>query len=56
MNLTYACPHCEITKRTNLNPDDEQLACGHCDACSLRKKGFAEAGVKDPTRYVSDEQ
>jgi 7-cyano-7-deazaguanine synthase len=27
-------------------------ACGHCDACLLRKKGFAEAGVPDPTRYA----
>ncbi len=26
-------------------------ACGRCDACALRKKGFAEAGVPDPTRY-----
>jgi 7-cyano-7-deazaguanine synthase len=26
-------------------------ACGRCDACLLRKKGFAEAGVPDPTRY-----
>jgi len=26
--------------------------CGHCDACLLRKKGFAEAGAADPTRYV----
>jgi 7-cyano-7-deazaguanine synthase len=26
-------------------------ACGRCDACQLRKKGFAEAGVPDPTRY-----
>lgn len=26
-------------------------ACGRCDACQLRKKGFAEAGVADPTRY-----
>jgi 7-cyano-7-deazaguanine synthase len=26
-------------------------ACGRCDACQLRKKGFAEAGIADPTRY-----
>lgn len=28
------------------------LHCGHCDACLLRKKGFAEAEAADPTRYV----
>ena len=27
-------------------------ACGHCDACQLRRKGFAEAGVPDPTPYA----
>jgi len=27
-------------------------ACGRCDACALRRKGFAEAGVTDPTRYA----
>ena len=27
-------------------------ACGHCDACVLRARGFADAGVADPTRYV----
>ena len=27
-------------------------ACGRCDACELRRKGFAEAGVPDPTLYV----
>jgi 7-cyano-7-deazaguanine synthase len=26
-------------------------ACGRCDACQLRRKGFAEAGISDPTRY-----
>ncbi len=26
-------------------------ACGRCDACALRRKGFSEAGVADPTRY-----
>jgi 7-cyano-7-deazaguanine synthase len=28
-------------------------ACGHCDACLLRLKGFEEAGSRDPARYVS---
>lgn len=28
------------------------LACGRCDSCYLRQKGFAEAGVTDPTRYA----
>jgi len=27
-------------------------ACGRCDACQLRRKGFAEAGIADPTRYA----
>lgn len=29
------------------------LACGRCDACQLRLKGFADAGETDPIRYVS---
>ena len=34
------------------DPSPAGLACGRCDSCILRKKGFAEAGVPDPTRYV----
>jgi 7-cyano-7-deazaguanine synthase len=40
--LTHSC----------YDPDGQGRACGRCDSCVLRKKGFAEAGVADPTRYV----
>ena len=40
-SLTHSC----------YDPDAEGLACGRCDSCVLRRKGFAEAGVVDPTRY-----
>lgn len=30
------------------------LACGRCDSCLLRKKGFKEADVTDPTKYVTE--
>jgi 7-cyano-7-deazaguanine synthase len=33
--------------------DDAGRACGVCDACRLRAAGFREAGVADPTRYIS---
>jgi len=33
------------------DPDPSGAACGHCDSCMLRKKGFADAGAADPTRY-----
>jgi 7-cyano-7-deazaguanine synthase len=40
--LTHSC----------YDPAPDGSACGHCDSCLLRKRGFAEAGVKDPTRYA----
>ena len=32
--------------------DAQGRACGHCDACRLRARGFSDAGVADPTRYA----
>ena len=32
---------------------DDLAHCGTCDACQLRRKGFEEAGIADPTRYAS---
>mgnify|MGYP001044441687 CR=1 FL=1 len=32
--------------------DEQGRACGRCDSCRLRAKGFEEAGVADPTRYA----
>jgi 7-cyano-7-deazaguanine synthase len=34
------------------DPAPDGRACGLCDACRLRAKGFAEAGIEDPTVYV----
>jgi len=40
--LTHSC----------YDPSPQGQACGRCDSCQLRKKGFKEAGVLDPTQYV----
>ncbi|MEN0020242.1 MAG: 7-cyano-7-deazaguanine synthase QueC [Planctomycetota bacterium] len=34
------------------DPTPDGLACAHCDSCILRRRGFAAAGVPDPTRYA----
>lgn len=40
-SLTHSC----------YDPGRDGAACGRCDSCLIRKKGFAGAGVPDPTRY-----
>jgi 7-cyano-7-deazaguanine synthase len=35
------------------DPAEDGEACGRCDACQLRLKGFSEAGIEDPVRYAS---
>jgi 7-cyano-7-deazaguanine synthase len=32
--------------------DDQGRACGRCDACRIRREGFLNAGLQDPTRYA----
>lgn len=34
------------------SPSQDGIACGDCDACLLRKKGFESAGLKDPVPYI----
>ncbi|HJV64632.1 MAG TPA: 7-cyano-7-deazaguanine synthase QueC [Geomonas sp.] len=42
-SLTHSC----------YDPAEDGAACGLCDSCRLRLKGFAEAGLLDPVRYVN---
>jgi 7-cyano-7-deazaguanine synthase len=41
-SLTHSC----------YDPSPEGLACGSCDSCILRRRGFEQAGIPDPTRYI----
>jgi 7-cyano-7-deazaguanine synthase len=42
LSLTHSC----------YDPSPDDFACGECDSCLLRLKGFREAGLKDPIRYA----
>jgi 7-cyano-7-deazaguanine synthase len=42
LSLTHSC----------YDPSAEGLACGECDSCLLRLKGFRDAKIKDPIRYA----
>jgi 7-cyano-7-deazaguanine synthase len=44
-SLTHSC----------YDPAPDGRACGICDACILRRRGFQGAGVEDPTEYASDD-
>ena len=43
LRLTHSC----------YDPDLAGRACGYCDSCLLRKKGFAEVGLTDPVEYAA---
>lgn len=45
LGVDYAMTH------SCYDPSSDGLACGQCDSCRLRAKGFRDAGVADPTRY-----
>jgi 7-cyano-7-deazaguanine synthase len=51
LGLTLGVDYSETTSCYDPAPDG--AACGHCDACQLRLKGFAEAGATDPARYAA---
>lgn len=45
LNVDYSLTH------SCYDPDEQGRACGRCDSCLLRKNGFEEAGIPDPTEY-----
>ncbi|MBZ0266230.1 7-cyano-7-deazaguanine synthase QueC [bacterium] len=47
LGLEYSITH------SCYNPNHGGLACGTCDSCIIREKGFSEAGITDPTKYIT---
>lgn len=47
LGVDYALTH------TCYSPNEQGVSCGKCDACQLRLKGFADAGLDDPIKYQS---
>ena len=43
LSVTHSC----------YDPSSDGVACGECDSCLLRLKGFREAGIEDPIRYAT---
>lgn len=50
--LTWSC-YDPARSDDGQGPHGPWAACGRCDSCALRRRGFVEAGVPDPTRYVA---
>ncbi len=50
LGVDYAATH------SCYDPGIDGRACGQCDACLLRLKGFAEAGIRDPLQYKAKEE
>ena len=49
--LTWSC-YDPVPAPDQAGPHGPWAACGRCDSCALRRRGFLEAGVPDPTRYA----
>ena len=51
-SLTWSC-YDPVPAADDGGPHGPFAACGRCDSCALRRRGFVEAGVADPTRYAA---